>query len=362
MATKNITDVRSWNKKYVFIFVAGFALTGAYILQRSFAASPLVSFEAESATVTSPATIGTNDTTASGVKYLQFGSSSTVTPPPPPPSTSPTSLTTPIRAAFYYPWFPETWTVNGAHVKYNPLLGYYDSSVQANVDSHIKSLDYANVDVAIASWWGIDTHQEATRIPLLLQRTQALGAKVKWAFYYEQEGFGDPTVSQIQSELDYIKTKYASNSSYAYVNGKPVIFVYNAGANDNTCAIADKWKQASATSNFYVVLKVFTNYKTCATQPDSWHQYAPSSPTDSQAGYSYAISPGFWRADEAAPRLARDPTRWTQNVNDMVASNAPWQLVTTFSEWGEGTAIENAQEWNSASGYGTYLDALHNKP
>jgi Fibronectin type III domain len=43
----------------------------------------------------------------------------------------------------------------------------------------------------------------------------------------------------------------------------------------------------------------------------------------------------------------------------MVASNAPWQLVTTFNEWGEGTAIESANEWNSASGYGAYLDALH---
>jgi hypothetical protein len=44
----------------------------------------------------------------------------------------------------------------------------------------------------------------------------------------------------------------------------------------------------------------------------------------------------------------------------MNASAAPWQIVTTFNEWGEGTATESAQEWSSASGYGTYLDALHN--
>jgi acid phosphatase type 7 len=43
----------------------------------------------------------------------------------------------------------------------------------------------------------------------------------------------------------------------------------------------------------------------------------------------------------------------------MVASNANWQLVTTFSEWGEGTIVEPAAEWVSASGYGQYLDALH---
>ena len=43
----------------------------------------------------------------------------------------------------------------------------------------------------------------------------------------------------------------------------------------------------------------------------------------------------------------------------MVASNEPWQLVTTFNEWGEGTIVESAQEWATASGYGQYLDALH---
>src|SRR5262249_14214635 len=55
----------------------------------------------------------------------------------------------------------------------------------------------------------------------------------------------------------------------------------------------------------------------------------------------------------------RDLDRWKRNVRDMVASGADFQLVTTFNEWGEGTAVESALEWESASGFGTYLDALH---
>ena len=43
----------------------------------------------------------------------------------------------------------------------------------------------------------------------------------------------------------------------------------------------------------------------------------------------------------------------------MVASGKQWQLVTTFNEWGEGTAVEGATEWESPSGFGAYLDALH---
>jgi hypothetical protein len=43
----------------------------------------------------------------------------------------------------------------------------------------------------------------------------------------------------------------------------------------------------------------------------------------------------------------------------MIASRAPFQLITTFNEWGEGTAVESAQEWATSSGFGAYLDALH---
>ncbi len=43
----------------------------------------------------------------------------------------------------------------------------------------------------------------------------------------------------------------------------------------------------------------------------------------------------------------------------MKASSAPWQLVTTFNEWVEGTSVEPSPEWLSESGYGVYLDILN---
>ena len=33
------------------------------------------------------------------------------------------SLSFPVRGAFYYPWFPETWGKNGSHTHYHPDLG-----------------------------------------------------------------------------------------------------------------------------------------------------------------------------------------------------------------------------------------------
>jgi hypothetical protein len=136
-----------------------------------------------------------------------------------------------------------------------------------------------------------------------------------------------------------------------------VVFVSKA-SNDG-CGMADRWKQANSTVGAYIVLQSFTGYQSCASQPDAWHVYGPAQPVRSVPGNSYNISPGFWRIDEAQPRLARDLTRWRQNIRDMIASGAPWQLITSFNEWGEGTAVESATEWASPSGYATYLDALH---
>ena len=123
--------------------------------------------------------------------------------------------------------------------------------------------------------------------------------------------------------------------------------------------MADRWLQANAAHDFYIVLKVFTGYQACASQPDGWHQYAPASASQRVVGHSYSISPGFWKADEPSPRLARDLPRWKQNIQDQVASGEPWQLVTTFNEWGEGTAVEGASEWGPAGGKGIYLNNLH---
>ena len=266
------------------------------------------------------------------------------------------ALTFPVRGAFYYPWYPATWTVGGQYPHFAPTLGYYDSSNAALVDQHVRALDYARVKLAIASWFGPGTQSESARIPLLLDRSIALGSPLRWTLYYEKEEGANPSVAELQSDLAYIRTNYASRPGFASMSGKPVIFVWNAG--DTSCEVASRWSQASA-GNWFVVLKLFSGYRDCVPQPDSWHQYGPASAMSHHSGYSFSISPGFWRADQPTPILGRDLGRWQQHVREMVASQEPWQLVTTFNEWGEGTATESAAQWASGSGYGAYLDALH---
>jgi hypothetical protein len=260
----------------------------------------------------------------------------------------------PIRAAFYYPWFPEAWNQQGFNpfTNYNPSLGFYDGSNSTVIRQQITAMQYGGIQAGIASWWGQGSRTDG-RISALLQG--ASGTNFRWSIYYENESQGDPSVTQITNDLTYIRDKYGNDPSFLRINGRFVVFVYADGG--DACGMVDRWKQAN-TVGAYLVLKVFSGYRNCANQPDGWHQYSPAVAADSQRGYSYAIAPGFWKKGDAV-RLARDLTRWNQNVRDMVASGAPFQLVTTFNEWGEGTSVESAKEWETSSGYGAYLDALH---
>ncbi len=259
----------------------------------------------------------------------------------------------PIRAAFYYPWFPEAWKQEGIYPysNYTPLLSYYSSRDPAILKRHLAMMQYAHIEAGIASWWGQGSQTDSKIAGLL---DAAAGTNFRWALYYENEAQDDPSVSQIHSDLVYIRDHYGQNPAFLRIKGRFVVFVYSDG-NDG-CAMVDRWTKAN-TVGAYVVLKVFEGYRNCAHQPNGWHQYAPALAETQQGNQSFSISPGFWLVGQSI-RLKRDVTRWRQNVRDMVASGARWQLITTFSEWGEGTAVEPALQWPSASGYGQYLDAL----
>lgn len=214
-------------------------------------------------------------------------------------------------------------------------------------------MHYAGIQVGIASWRGPGTLRDS-RMPQLLQATA--GTSFRWTLYYEEEGLSNPTESQITSDLIYIRDHYGNDPSYLRLGGRFVVFVY-AGAGDDCSSMAYRWQQAN-TVGAYLVLKIFPGYRTCAYQPDHWHQYSPTGRVSSQLPYSYSLSPGFWQPGQSVT-LARDLMTWKQNIRDMVASGADFQLITTFNQWGDGTAVENAQQWPSVSNYGDYLDALH---
>jgi hypothetical protein len=283
----------------------------------------------------------------------------------PPPSDAPTPTISPsttgvesifpIRAAFYYPWFPESWDQSGLnpYSHYQPTLGYYSEDDPTVIAQHIAAMQYGKIQAGIVSWWG-QGHYTDKRVPALIKAGEETG--FQWSIYIETEGYGDPSVDSIRSDLEYIRNQYASSSSYLKIDNRFVVFVY--ADRDDGCSMASRWAQAN-TVGAYLVLKVFSGYRTCPDQPDTWHQYAPDLAQKQVGSQSFTISPGFWKADDADPRLVRDVERWNADVRAMVATPSKFHLITTFNEWGEGSSIESASGWESPSGYGLYLDALH---
>lgn len=287
----------------------------------------------------------------------------------------------PWRGAFYYPWYPQTWSA-GTH--WTPKLGHYSSGNVEVIDQHLDMLRYGRFEVGISSWWH-QRHRTNANFRLLLARTAAEGLDAfRWTVYYECEGNDsgnspacgptkDPSVGRLANDLRYLWEHYGGHPNYMRIGHRMVVFVYNAGdgleGDDSPwapCEVLSRWQQAQekAAVDVHLVMKVFDGYRDCPNQPEGWHQYGPSSRVHSHKDAkdkptSYVISPGFRREGSRADFLSRNLPVWRQQVRAMNASATPWKLVTTFNEWGEGTAVEAAQQWPSPSGYGDFLDVLH---
>ena len=215
-----------------------------------------------------------------------------------------------IRAAFYYPWFPEAWTQQGLSpfTNYVPTRGYYSTDV-STVAAQIADLQYAGVTLGIASWFGQTSNTEK-HWPAIIAAAQGTG--FAWAPYYEKEGTSDPTPQQIADDLHYLRTTYGgAGSALASLPGKGMpVFVYNADdpTNAKGCDTVDRWNQARQllqqeyAETIYIDLKVFPQYASCAGSPtiDGWHQYGPASAqqnfSTANGDGSYSISPGGWKA------------------------------------------------------------------
>ena len=275
-------------------------------------------------------------------------------------ATSLVSLRPPLRLAFYYPWFPETWRrpdgSPGRFSRYRPSLGFYRSGDLRVVRRHIAAMRHGRIHGGIVSWWGPGSRTDR-RMPTILRAAQ--GTPVRFAVDYELESTGNPSPRRIAAALADIRRRYSRHPNYLRIGGRFVVFV-DADAADG-CGMARRWR-AGRVAGVYVVLKAFPGYQHCSAQPNGWHQYAPAVAESAVLPYAYSISPGFFKADEPAARLGRDVTRFRQSAIRMARSGARFQLVTTFNEWGEGTAVESAAQWRSRSGQGGYLDALRTVP
>lgn len=278
----------------------------------------------------------------------------------PAPTPTPVELAFPIRAAYYRSGYPQDWEQiqKNAPDRYHPGQGFYNQDNPDLVRRHIAAMQYGKIQVGILDWWGPERPGDQ-RLRLLLDTAAEYG--FRWALEVRDESLGDPQVDRIRGMLETIRDQYAGHPAYLKLGGRFVVFVA-AGASDN-CTMVQRWMGANS-AGAYLVLTAFEGSEQCALQPDGWQAAntegsASGSAASEQAIFSFTISPGFWKPDEDQPLLARDLRRWMDSIQEMTASRAPFQIIASFNDWNQGSAVEDDGEWSSASGYGQYLDALH---
>ena len=80
------------------------------------------------------------------------------------------------------------------------------------------------------------------------------------------------------------------------------------------------------------------------------------------------IRPAFWRCRLATPKQSRDVAAWERAIDDLNDADIKYfQVITSYNEWMEGTAIEPSQPKPDAppgwtSGAWDLLDALASRP
>ena len=117
---------------------------------------------------------------------------------PPAPTVTRTAVAgAPLRAAFYYPWFPEAWTQQGIYpyTNYHPSAGYYNGSDPAVIAAADRRDAVRQHHGRHRLLVGPGHRPPTGAFPTLLDGRR--GNRFRWTLYYENESHGDPTVSQI---------------------------------------------------------------------------------------------------------------------------------------------------------------------
>jgi acid phosphatase type 7 len=219
----------------------------------------------------------------------------------------------------------------------------------AAVKSRLAALGWARADAAIIPW-AMPGSLADRRFGAVLTAMASVRTPIRVAALIDH-----PAGSEV-AQINALATSRAVSRRYLRRGSKPVVFVAPANRAQRGCARALRWRAAAR--GFWLVQATFPGYGNCRAAANAWFRDTPDV-RSSRTGDTFLIRPGSWPAGRSAPALARSPATWLRAIARMNASGARLQIVDSLNDWSRGTAIEPSAAWPSASGFGSYLDALH---
>ena len=222
----------------------------------------------------------------------------------------------------------------------------------AAVKLHLAALTWAWADAAIVPW-SVPGSAADRRIAAVLAAIAATHAHVRVAALLDR-----PQGSEL-AQLQALTLARARTRGYLRIGGRPAVFVAPAERSLRSCPGARRWRAAGR--SFWLAQATFPGYGRCREAADAWFRDDPNARTSGTSG-TFLIRPGLWPNGATTPTLARSDDGWQRSIARMNASGAPLQLIDSLNDWARGSAIEPSSAWPSASGFGSYLDALHAQP
>jgi hypothetical protein len=225
-------------------------------------------------------------------------------------------------------------------------------SPAASVRRDLAALRWAHANAAIVPW-GSPGSPADRRLRVVLAAIASTRAHVRAVALI------DRLAGSRAAQMAALARTRARAPGYLRIGSKPAVVVEPANRSLRGCARALRWR--SAASRFWLMQATFPGYARCREAADAWFGDRPSV-RSSRVGTTFLIRPGLWRAGARAPTLARSPAAWLRAVARMNTSSARVQIIDSLNDWVRGSAIGPSASWPSASGFGSYLDALHRRP
>lgn len=268
----------------------------------------------------------------------------------------------PLILAFYYPWYSlDSW--KSPILQDQPLVPYSSGDVSV-ISHHVHLAKQAGIDGFISSWWGPGDCTD-DNLQKLLKISEDMDFKV--SIYFETLT-GDPPRARPEDEilswLRYFLDTYGQDEHFLQLEGKPVIFIWAAGA-----APLSTWKRVFDTlraEGREAVYSANTLDPSYLEVFDGLHDYGPAFKADLDADFrqaSTAVKTYGWLEDNPQFRIwaatlqpgyddTTIPGRDGQTIDRAsgatydrtfeasINSDPDWILITSFNEWWEHTHIE----------------------
>ncbi len=276
---------------------------------------------------------------------------------------------TPVLA-FYYPWYnPENFSRNAM---WDIPVTPYQSDNRATIERQVREARGAGITGFISSWMGKGNRTDNNLATLL---DVSKGSDFASTIYFETGQSGLSSQGEIVDALRYVMATYGNHPNWARVGGRPAIFFWNPSAAGGV----DFWRAVRS----QVDPNGGWHWNVETDRPDAWldvfdgvHLFSAASWTGDATGtyknlkskveavanrtgqpkvWAAGVAPGWDNSRQSNPAQVMVDRQgggyYSRRWEAAIASEPGAITITSWNEWGEGTAIE------PGSSYGNlYLD------